>query len=623
MIDNNLKELSPLQYRTFDVADEYALECLHGSLKELNNTLALNDFQSNFNNTISLSLEFYKEDCISLEGFVDTIKTYWKKFIQWLKDVWAKLIKFFSDHFTIIGRRKKAIKTLLVRVKRFELSKATRSLKQEVFIDLTDDNLVALTIGNQLITNTDKLKDAINETRKAYSFIQNQYSSNILDRANLIKDTINKATVENSKDLLDALVSDLNKNNPNPVKFEVLGNTLISYERPKDDLDTVSQLKQNKVIIERKKNAKADGESKFKAVHYRELIPLLEAMVEIMDDFEKFRNQGYQKIIDYQKNLISITDKYINKLGSYLSSHKDAATGSQELYRSIMNLNSVYLDWIKAPVVDSLRIMVSSFYQITLIMKKIIDEYTIKRPSIYITDFLADSTVNYNLINGNTISKANGKIGSLVTSDPSIAAAGGACTFVLNPDMKRACKRRLDAFRNAEDKEALSNNPDLLKELEFISNLEENSSVILFSKFLKERLTSAEYQALYDHEVGHIVNKDTDVDSDKINKTRTTIESSDIEIAADKYSYSRNDPRDLKKALEKAISFCGEGHTATTNDLTKINSKSAAAKFFNMMVDSTYNFKVKSISESTKRLHARRLKALDRVIEHIEQEEKK
>lgn len=618
-----------MQYQTYDIVDEYALECLKDSVSELNKVLNKNNFQTDFNNTVTLSLEFYNNEYISLESFTDTIKTYWKKFIQWLKDIWAKLVKFFSDHFTIIGRRKQTIISLLAELKKYQLSERSRKIKDDIFIELTNDNISALTIGDRFVDTVDKLKDALADTKKAYSFIQNEYSDNILDRADLIKDTIDKATLENSKDLLDTLINNLNKNNPNPVKFDVLGNSTIIYERPKSDQESISQLKQNKVIIE-KKTSKAVSEPKFRATNYHDLVPPLETMVEIMEDFEKFRNQGYKKIIDYQKSLISTTDKYINKLGSYLGSHEDAKTGSQELYRSIMNLNSVYLDWIKAPVVDSLRTMVSSFYQISLVMKKIVDKHDVRRSNIFITDFFDSAKVAVNLQTGRTVSESNGEIHDLITSDPSIAASGGACTFVLNPDMKEACATRLKVLLEDKDGSYRTNNPDLVKELEFLSNLKPQTPVILFSKYLRERLTGAEYKAIYDHEVGHIANKDTNFDKTKINKLEKLtskekyIADSDMEIAADKYSYAiaNNDPRVLKSALEKALNFSDISYYSTSMDSVSIKSNSLAAKFLNLILSADVKADVKRMRRLTEKAHKRRFDELARVIKVLEEEEK-
>lgn len=598
----NHKTLDPLE-------DSLTLISLNYSLESINNSIAkLPEIQNNISRRVSITVESFEKNQISLESFTETIKKYWQKFIAWIKKIISSISEFFEKVFTSIGRRKAAIKRMKNRVEEITDSMFIRKILDEnKEFEINKENMNSFLINNEFQNNGDKLLDAIDDSEAAYNFIKTKYANNIIKRADIIKKTIQTATIENSKKEFEDLINKLKNNDISKQEFNILGNKRVVYTPLDNKASTITDLKNNKVSFEDIDTKIVNG--KFNTMKPDEMFELLKHMDFIIDLFESFKKKEYREILDRQKDLISTTDKYVNKISSYFKTNTDVSRGSSDTYRQLMDLNSVYLDWIKTPVMMSLKSMVTSFYQITQEIDKNISLYKLQEGSTLFSCIASPKSPKLK-------ADSNGKTVDLITPDPSIGIAGGACTFIINEDIMSNLKHHKE-FLDKHDNSLVTTNKQLKHDVQSMIDAGLGTTVIVFSSKLKASLTPQEYKAVRDHEIGHAFHKHIEDMENTASR-----DSNDVEIEADAYSLKHNSAKVLRSAIEKCIQFGSRTGLILVKDTKILKGLDWINKrILNNVVASKI---VQSyLISSTKKAHNARLNTLNKLVKEEEKKAKK
>jgi hypothetical protein len=198
----------------------------------------------------------------------------------------------------------------------------------------------------------------------------------------------------------------------------------------------------------------------------------------------------------------------------------------------------------------------------------------------------------------------NRNVEKLITSDPVMAAMGGACAFIFTKAMSMKARSFLEEYNGQEDAELRTNNPDLLKDLKTISQYPtENTYLTVFSTKLQEMLTPEEFEAVVQHENGHVFHR-------HLEKTQW-VETHDTflnkEEEADNHATKDIDPSIMISALEKCMKFGSEqsvlwSHGASDSWIRKL-----------MDTDILDAMTIKKAMVLAMAVHGRRFKTLQRL----------
>lgn len=192
----------------------------------------------------------------------------------------------------------------------------------------------------------------------------------------------------------------------------------------------------------------------------------------------------------------------------------------------------------------------------------------------------------------------------LITEDPVLAGMGGACVFAYQAPIPH----RLESFleRSGESADQLqTNNPSLIAECKAILAMPTPTYLALFSASLKARLTSDEFEAVVQHEYGHVHHRHLERQSEG-----TYEEFIGREMEADDYSV-KNGPggaEALLTGLEKCLKFGAEQHVLWNGG--------ASNGFIRKLIDSDIvdAVTIKFVTMEYRTIHARRFKTLQQLI---------
>lgn len=196
----------------------------------------------------------------------------------------------------------------------------------------------------------------------------------------------------------------------------------------------------------------------------------------------------------------------------------------------------------------------------------------------------------------------NRNVEQLITADPVMAGMGGACVFRFTGQMLQKVNSFLESGSDADDATLRTNNPDLIKDLKAISGMRAgmDSYLACFSTKLKEMLTPEEFEAVVQHEYGHVFHRH--LERTQYFETHETFLRKEEE--ADNHASKSADPLVMISALEKCMKFGAEqavlwGHGASGNWLRKL-----------LDTDIIDAMTIKSTMVQAKALHGRRFKTL-------------
>jgi hypothetical protein len=154
---------------------------------------------------------------------------------------------------------------------------------------------------------------------------------------------------------------------------------------------------------------------------------------------------------------------------------------------------------------------------------------------------------------GETVNSRN--VEKIITADPVMAGMGGACVFIYTASMANKVKSFLESNGASDDAELRTNNPDLIKDLKIISEFSpQNTYLACFSTKLKEMLTPEEFEAVVQHEYGHVFHRH--LEKTQWFETHETFLKKEEE--ADNHASKTADPLVMISALEKCMKFGAE-----------------------------------------------------------------
>jgi hypothetical protein len=193
---------------------------------------------------------------------------------------------------------------------------------------------------------------------------------------------------------------------------------------------------------------------------------------------------------------------------------------------------------------------------------------------------------------------------SYISEDPVLAGMGGACVFIYQPFVRQRCINFLLSVEKHPDEARSTNNPSLVKEIKDIVKIPSGVNLMLFSKALKDMLSAAEFEAVYQHECGHIHHRHNETPT-----SGTHEEFIQRELEADQYSVDQTgDPEALMTGLEKCLRF-GTQQAALWEHGT-------SDSYIRRLIDSDIidAFTFKKVYLMGKALHKKRFDTLERLV---------
>lgn len=197
----------------------------------------------------------------------------------------------------------------------------------------------------------------------------------------------------------------------------------------------------------------------------------------------------------------------------------------------------------------------------------------------------------------------------IITADPVMAGMGGACVFIYTAAMAGKVRKFLDSDESSDDGALRTNNPDLIKDLKLISEFpSDNTYLACFSTKLKEMLTPEEFEAVVQHEYGHVFHRH--LEKTQWFETHETFLKREEE--ADNHATKSADPLVMISALEKCMKFGAEqavlwGQGASGNWLRKL-----------LDTDIIDAMTIKQTLVQARLLHGRRFKTLQALKKQME-----
>ncbi|WP_144106763.1 hypothetical protein [Paraburkholderia sp. BCC1886] len=186
------------------------------------------------------------------------------------------------------------------------------------------------------------------------------------------------------------------------------------------------------------------------------------------------------------------------------------------------------------------------------------------------------------------------------TDDSVLAGSGGACVFVFSQMCKLRCGVFLREHKDGIQQARESNNPGLVKEIGQVIKTPADTYLMLFSNELRSRLDAAEFEAVYQHECGHIYHRHLEQ-----RQQGTYDEFISRELEADAHAVKTVDPGVMMSGLEKALTFGTEQQVLWSQG----TSNSFIRKLFDSDIIDALTFK--TVYAMNKAAHIRRFKTLE------------
>jgi hypothetical protein len=158
----------------------------------------------------------------------------------------------------------------------------------------------------------------------------------------------------------------------------------------------------------------------------------------------------------------------------------------------------------------------------------------------------------------------NGRqVATLTLDDPVLAAYGGACAMKYEPRAAEHVKRYLETHDGKTADEQQTNNPSLLKDLHKLATLQAPTFLIMMSTELRSRLTQEQYEAVMEHERGHVHHGHNEEAPDGTHEQFIRREKE-----ADAYAASKTSAQAMIEGLEIALKFGAEQQTLWASGMT-------------------------------------------------------
>lgn len=196
----------------------------------------------------------------------------------------------------------------------------------------------------------------------------------------------------------------------------------------------------------------------------------------------------------------------------------------------------------------------------------------------------------------------NRHVEKLVTNDPVLAGMGGACVFIYTAAMKAKAEKFLKAAQDGDERVTLTNNPTLIQELQEVVKNPPDTYLALFSTALRERCTPGEFEAVVQHEYGHVNHRH--LEGMRFGGYDEFITN---EKEADNYAVTKGQANidDMINGLEKAMKFGAEQAVLWQAGV----SNSFIRKLFDSQIIDA--MAVKFVTRMSRSMHGARFKTLE------------
>jgi len=293
-------------------------------------------------------------EAIALEGVVETIKTYWAKFVAFLKKIWEKIVKFFELHFTTLGRQRLHINRMMKKIKSISTNPGVyQSLeKNGRMMKLGESSAQSFVIQDKECTNFAMLAAGLEQTKAAVKMVTEDYSKHISDRGTLISQAMITAIHSNAQGILARITEELEHAAFSHSPANMLGNVTVKYGSGEQGLDSY------RLVLQERKATGLEGVFKYMTIE--ELAKIYLSMESILDNIDTFKDGEYKEIIARANELMANSDKFVKSVG------QGEGEGNAAAYHELLAMNKHYLNWIKAPTTDVIRHLTTTFFHISL-----------------------------------------------------------------------------------------------------------------------------------------------------------------------------------------------------------------------------------------------------------------